>query len=150
MHKISRKPAHTVTELTSARQHQGKRKKWPIIMERTVEGMKREIDAAMERPTRGTIETVPTGRGGDMAVITDPVAVAEEYCEFGKSLVKRRSRVLRRRTRQQAALDKPRVHDGQWQWGFCYTRALMSVTAENRAFEEKQPVVFLPKNSEAW
>ena len=63
------------------------------------------------------------------------------------AVVKRHSRVLRRRTRQ-AALDKPRVHDGQW--GFCYTRALMSVTAENRAFEEKQPLVFLPKNSEAW
>ena len=29
--------------------------------------------------------------------------------------VKRRSRVLRRRTRQ-AALDKPRVHDGQWRF----------------------------------
>ena len=42
-------------------------------------------------------------------------------------LVKRRSRVLRRRTRQ-AALDKPRVHDGQL--GFCYTRAIMLVTAE--------------------
>ena len=53
-------------------------------------------------------------------------------------LVKRRSRVLRRRT-PQAALDKPRVHDGQW--GFYYTRALLSVTAENRPFEEKQPLV---------
>ena len=29
------------------------------------------------------------------------------------NIIKRRSRVLRRRTRQ-AALDKPRVHDGQW------------------------------------
>ena len=55
-------------------------------------------------------------------------------------MIKRRSRVLRRRTRQ-AALDKPRVHDGQL--GFAiYTRALNSVTAENRAFEEKQPLVF--------
>ena len=26
----------------------------------------------------------------------------------------------------------------------------MSVTAENRAFEEKQPLVFLPNISEAW
>ena len=61
--------------------------------------------------------------------------------------VKPRSRVLRRRT-WQAALDKPRVHDGQW--GFCYTIALMSVTAENRAFEEKRPLVFFTENSEAW
>ena len=57
--------------------------------------------------------------------------------DFGSGfLLKRRSRILRRRTRQ-AALDKPRVHD--WQWGFCYTRALLSVTAANRAFEEEQP-----------
>ena len=54
-------------------------------------------------------------------------------------LIKRRSRVLQRRTRQ-AALDKPRVHDGQL--GFCYTKALKSETLENRAFEEKQPSVF--------
>ena len=52
-------------------------------------------------------------------------------------LVKRGSRVLRRRTRQ-AALDKPRVHDGQL--GFWYTIAKKSETAENRAFEEKQPL----------
>ena len=45
---------------------------------------KREINAVMERPARGTIETVPTGRGDDMEVITDPVAVAAECCEFGK------------------------------------------------------------------
>ena len=45
---------------------------------------KREINAVMERPARGTIETVPTGRGDDMEVITDPVAVAVEFCEFGK------------------------------------------------------------------
>ena len=66
---------------------------------------------------------------------------------FAENVVKRRSRVLRRRTRQ-AALDKPRVHDGQL--GFCYTRALKSETAENRAFGEKQPLFFLPKKSEAW
>ena len=35
MHEISRKPAHTVAELASARQHQ---ENWPIIMERAVEG----------------------------------------------------------------------------------------------------------------
>ena len=41
------------------------------------------------------------------------------------------------------------MHVGQW--GFCFfTKALKSVTAENRAFEEKQPLVFLPKISEAW
>ena len=51
--------------------------------------------------------------------------------------IKRRSRVLQRRTRQ-AALDKPRVHDEQL--GFCYTKALKSVTAKNRSFEEKQPL----------
>jgi len=45
---------------------------------------KREINAVMERPARGTIETVSTGRGDDMEVITDPVAVAAECCEFGK------------------------------------------------------------------
>jgi hypothetical protein len=57
-------------------------------------------------------------------------------------VVKRRSRVLRRRTRQ-AALDKPRVHDGQL--GFAILEQKASTTAENRAFEEKQPLVFLPK-----
>ena len=45
---------------------------------------KREINAVMERPTRGTIETVSTGRGDDMEVITDPTAVAAGCCEFGK------------------------------------------------------------------
>ena len=45
---------------------------------------KREINAVMERPARGTIGTVSTGRGDDMEVITDPVAVAAECCEFGK------------------------------------------------------------------
>ena len=45
---------------------------------------KREINAVMERPARGTTETVPTGRGDDMDVITDPAAVAAECCEFGK------------------------------------------------------------------
>ena len=44
---------------------------------------KREINAVMERPARGTIETVSTGRGDGMEVITDPVAVATECCEFG-------------------------------------------------------------------
>ena len=48
---------------------------------------KREINAVMERPARGTIETVSTGRGDDMEVITDPVAVAAECCGFGKRRV---------------------------------------------------------------
>ena len=39
---------------------------------------KREINEVMERPARGTIETVSTGRGDDMEVITDPTAVAAE------------------------------------------------------------------------
>ena len=56
-----------------------------------------------------------------------------------KLIVKRRSRVLRRRTRQ-AALDKPRVHDGQL--GFAILEQKAAETAENRAFEEKQPLVF--------
>jgi hypothetical protein len=62
-------------------------------------------------------------------------------------LIKRRSRVLRRRTRQ-AALDKPRVHDGQL--GFAILEQKAAETAENRAFEEKQPLVFLPKAANSW
>ena len=38
MNEIGRKPAHTVAELASARQHQEK-ENWPTIMERAVEGM---------------------------------------------------------------------------------------------------------------
>ena len=45
---------------------------------------KRVINAVMERPARGTIETVSKGRGDDMEVITDPTAAAAECCEFGK------------------------------------------------------------------
>jgi len=59
-------------------------------------------------------------------------------------MIKRRSRVLRRRTRQ-AALDKPRVRDRQW--GFAILEQKAAETAKNRAFEEKQPLVFLPKYS---
>ena len=62
-------------------------------------------------------------------------------------MIKRRSRVLRRRTRQ-AALDKPRVHDGQL--GFAILEQKAAETAENRAFEEKQPLVFLPKAANSW
>ena len=38
MNEIGRKPAHTVTELASARQHQENPKTRPTIMERAVEG----------------------------------------------------------------------------------------------------------------
>ena len=38
MNEISRKPAHTVAELASARQHQENPKTRPTIMERAVEG----------------------------------------------------------------------------------------------------------------
>ena len=62
-------------------------------------------------------------------------------------ILKRRSRVLRRRTRQ-AALDKPRVHDGQL--GFAILEQKAAETAENRAFEEKKPLVFLPKAANSW
>ena len=48
---------------------------------------KRETNAVMESPARGTIETVPTERGDDMEVITDPAAVAAECCEVGKRCV---------------------------------------------------------------
>ena len=47
MNEISRKPAHTVTELASARQHQEKSsffKTRPTIMERAVEGISRIAD----------------------------------------------------------------------------------------------------------
>ena len=54
---------------------------------------KRGINEVMERPSRGTVETVPTGRGDDMEVTTDPVAVAAECCEFGK---KRRGKLMPR------------------------------------------------------
>ena len=45
MNEISRKPAHTATELelASARQHQEKKR--PTIMERAVEGMRGQLVA---------------------------------------------------------------------------------------------------------
>ena len=74
-----------------------------------------------------------------------PCGTLQATCLAWKSMfIKRRSRVLRRRTRQ-AALDKPRVHDEQL--GFAILEQKAPVTAENRAFEEKQPLVFfLPKS----
>ena len=44
---------------------------------------KREINAVMERPPRTTIDSLATGRGDDVEVLTDPVEVARECCEFG-------------------------------------------------------------------
>ena len=60
-------------------------------------------------------------------------------------MIKRRSRVLRRRTRQ-AALHKPRVQDVQL--GFAILEQKAAETAENRAFEEKQPFVFFTESRE--
>ena len=74
-------------------------------------------------------------------------AATDTHERHGTIMIKRRSRVLRRRTRQ-AALDKPRVHDGQL--GFCYTKTLKSVTLENRAFEEKQHLDCNEIDSKAW
>ena len=45
---------------------------------------KRELNAVIEHPARETIEAVSKRRGDDLEVITDPVAVAAECCEFGK------------------------------------------------------------------
>ena len=44
---------------------------------------KREIDMVMERPSRGTIETVSVGQGEDLEVMTDPTDVARVCCSFG-------------------------------------------------------------------
>ena len=61
-------------------------------------------------------------------------------------VIKRRRRVLRRRTRK-AALGKPRVNDGQLR--FAILEQKMPETAENRAFfEEKQPLVFFTESRE--
>ena len=49
---------------------------------------------------------------------------------------------------RQAALEKPCVNDGQL--GFAILQQKASETAENRAFEEKQPLVFLPKAANSW
>ena len=86
-----------------------------------------------------------------IATMTPPEIIAKyrDMDEEKLMIIKRRSRVLRRRTRQ-AALDKPRVHDGQL--GFCSTKALMSVRLKNRAFEEKQqaPLDLNKKYLAAW
>ena len=62
---------------------------------------------------RGAISLVDLA--GEANAGSEPVAPAQKAAWGDGSmrfLIKRRSRVLRRRTRQ-AALDKPRVHDGQ-------------------------------------
>ena len=43
---------------------------------------KRDINAVMERSPRGAIEPVTVGTGDGVDVLTDPVAVAVECCEF--------------------------------------------------------------------
>ena len=43
---------------------------------------KRDINAVMERSPRGAIESVTIGTGDDADVLTDPVDVAVECCEF--------------------------------------------------------------------
>ena len=58
-------------------------------------------------------------------------------------MVKRRSRVLRRRTRQ-AALDTPRVHDGQL--GFCCTKALKSETTEKARLDDSEAIEGVQEN----
>ena len=45
--------------------------------------IKREIDQVMNRPSRGTIETVSVGQGEDLDVMTDSVDVSRECCSFG-------------------------------------------------------------------
>ena len=55
MNEISRKPAHTVTDLASARQHQ---ENWPTIMERAVEGV--VVEGMTRRNGIFSISSVPT------------------------------------------------------------------------------------------
>ena len=43
---------------------------------------KRDINAVMERSPRGAIESVTVGTGDGVSVLTDPVDVAVECCEF--------------------------------------------------------------------
>ena len=69
--------------------------------------------------------------------------MCSKACPISGAVVKRRSRVLRIRTRQ-TALVKPRVHDGQLGFAILLEQKTAE-TADNRAFEEKQPLVFLPK-----
>ena len=43
---------------------------------------KRDINAVMERSPRGAIKSVTVGTGDDVDVLTDPVDVVVECCEF--------------------------------------------------------------------
>ena len=81
--------------------------------------------------------------------VANAVITAEAPQRPHQMLVKRRSRVLRRRTRQ-AALGKPRVHGGQL--GFAILEQKAAETAENRAFEEKQPstLSFFYRKPRSW
>ena len=78
MNEISRKPAHIVTELTSARQHQeNPGENWPTIMERAVEGMTKKtflsggVVASRQRETpRGAPRAVPSSSWKEAPVYT--------------------------------------------------------------------------------
>ena len=62
MNDISRKPARTVAELASARQHrqhQEPGKPWPAIMERAVEG-KQEEDENAQQAAGGDVDGGPS------------------------------------------------------------------------------------------
>ena len=70
MNEFNRKPAYTVTELASARQHQ---KNWPTIMERAVEGGQAAYpEFGFSAGGRGADFglTAPRGRGGGARFIT--------------------------------------------------------------------------------
>ena len=43
---------------------------------------KRDINAVMERTPRGAIESITVGSGDGVSVLTDPVEVAVQCCEF--------------------------------------------------------------------
>ncbi len=43
---------------------------------------KRDINAVMGRSPRGAIESVTVGSGDSVSILTDPVDVAKECCEF--------------------------------------------------------------------
>ena len=60
MNKVSRKPACTVAELASARQHQ--EKNWPAIMERAVEGKAGRGECGFPAEAGGP---TPPGRRGE-------------------------------------------------------------------------------------
>ena len=94
-------------------------------------------------PSReGGVASVARREHGGVGIETlgkSTVAMKLLFFRISNSMIKRRSRILRRRTRQ-AALDKPRVHDGQL--GFAILELESRKRLKNRAFEEKKPLVF--------